>query len=152
MKTSITPRTSVADLVVFWLEQLRAEQRLDRTTIDEYERVLNKLVIPSLGTTIIGDLTTRLVDELLVELGAQSLNRQRKAKVVLGALLDTAIEVGALTMNPVRGSLSISRPSPDHPGRSQKQNSTPCAQQFTRGSARNAQGRSPRATSPTSSR
>jgi integrase len=114
MKTTITSRTPVADLVGFWLEQLRAEHRLDRTTIDEYERVLNRLVIPSLGTTMIADLTTRRVDELLVELGAQSLNRQRKAKVVLGAMLDFALEVGALTVNPVRGSMSISRPGPDH--------------------------------------
>lgn len=114
MKTTITPRTTVADLVSQWLEQLRAEQQLDRSTIDEYERVLNKLVIPSLGTTIIGDLTTGLVDELLVDLGAQSLNGQRKAKVVLGAMLDTAVEVGAVRVNPVRGSLSISRPAPSH--------------------------------------
>lgn len=114
MNTTITPRTTVADLVGFWVEQHRAEQRLARTTIDEYERVLNKLVVPSLGATIIGDLTTSLVDELLVELGTQSLNRQRKAKVVLGAMLDVAVDFGALTVNPVRGSLSISRPAPDH--------------------------------------
>lgn len=114
MNTTITPRTTVADLAGFWLQQLRAEQRLDRTTIDEYARVLNKLVIPSLGRIIISDLTTILVDELLVELGAQSLNRQRKAKVILGAMLDTAVHVGAVPGNPVRGSLSISRPAPDH--------------------------------------
>jgi integrase len=114
MNTTITSRTPIADLVRIWLEQLRAEQRLDRTTIDEYERVLSKLVIPTLGTTTITDLTTRLVDELLVELRALSLNRQRKAKVVLGAMLDTAVEVGALTVNPVRGAQSISRPAPDH--------------------------------------
>jgi integrase len=29
-------------------------------------------------------------------------------------MLDAAVEVGALTVNPVRGSLSISRPAPDH--------------------------------------
>jgi len=114
MSPTITPHTTVADLVDFWLEQLRAEQRLDKTTIDEYERVLRKLVIPSLGATIISDLMTSMVDELLVELGAQSLNRQRKAKVVLGAMLDIAAEVGAVPANPVRGSLSISRPAPDH--------------------------------------
>lgn len=114
MNTTITPQTTVADLVGFWLEQLRAEQRLDRTTINEYERVLNILVIPRISATIVSDLTTGLVNDLLVELGEQSLNRQRKAKVVLGAMLDTAVEVGALTVNPVRGSLSISRPAPDH--------------------------------------
>jgi len=90
MSTTITPQTTLVDLVDLWLRQLRAEQRLDGTTIDEYERVLRNLVIPSLGATIISDLMTSMVNELLVELGAQSLNRQRKAKVVLGAMLDIA--------------------------------------------------------------
>jgi integrase len=114
MSTTISPQMTLADLVDLWLRKLRAEQRLDGTTIDEYERVLRNLVIPSLGASIISDLTTRIVDELLVELGAQSLNRQRKAKVVLGAMLDLAVEVGAVPTNPVRGSLSISRPAPGH--------------------------------------
>ena len=114
MNTKNDPRTTVADLVGFWVEQVRAEQRLSRTTIDEYERVLRNLVIPRLGALSISEVTTGRINEMLLELGEQSLNRQRKAKVVLGAMLDTAVEVGALTVNPVRGSLSISRPAPDH--------------------------------------
>ncbi len=114
MNTTITPRTTVADLVGFWVEQLRAEQRLDRTTIDEYERVLRNLVIPKIGALSISEVATGRINEVLLELGEQSLNRQRKAKVVLGAMLDTAVALGALTANPVRGSLSISRPAPDH--------------------------------------
>ncbi len=51
---------------------------------------------------------------VLAEVGRQSQNLQRKAKVVLGAMLDGAVELGALTVNPVRGSLSISRSAPDH--------------------------------------
>ncbi|QWC84158.1 tyrosine-type recombinase/integrase [Nocardioidaceae bacterium] len=114
MKTSITSRTTVADLAGLWVEHLRAEQRLGRTTIDEYERVLRNLVIPGLGRTIISDLTTGSIGELLVDLSAQSLNRQRKAKVVLGAMLETAVDIGAIPVNPARGSLRISRPAPDH--------------------------------------
>jgi integrase len=114
MSTAITPQETVTDLVDSWLQQLRAEQRLDLSTIDEYERVLRKLVIPCLGAVTISALTTSQIDELLVELGTQSLNRQRKAKVVMGAMLDTAVNFGALSTNPVRGSLSISRPAPDH--------------------------------------
>lgn len=114
MNTTITPRTTVADLVGFWVEQLRAEQRLDRTTIDEYERVLRNLVIPGIGALSISEVEKDRINEVLLELGEQSLNRQRKAKVVLGAMLDTAVALGALTANPVRGSLSISRPAPDH--------------------------------------
>lgn len=38
MNTSITPQTTVSDLVDFWLQQLRAGGRLEGTTIDEYGR------------------------------------------------------------------------------------------------------------------
>ena len=114
MKSAITPRTTVAALADLWLEQLRVGRRLDVTTINEYERVLTKLIIPSLGAVSIDDLTTARIDEVLSELGAQSLNRQRKAKVVMGAMLAIAVEVGAAPVNPARGSLSISRPGPDH--------------------------------------
>lgn len=114
MNFRITSQSTVATLVDFWLLRLRAEERLDRTTIDEYERVLRKLVVPRLGSGSIHELTTDRVNMVLAELGTQSLNRQRKAKVVTGAMLDTAVDHGALTVNPVRGSLSISRPAPDH--------------------------------------
>jgi len=77
MGTTITPQTTLVDLGDLWLRQLRVEQQLDGTTINEYERVLRNLVIPSLGATIISDLRTRMVDEMLVELGAQSLNPGR---------------------------------------------------------------------------
>lgn len=115
MNSPITPQTTVSTMIDYWLQLLRAEQRLDGTTINEYERVLRKLVTPSLGAVSISDLTTSRIDELLVELGTQSLNRQRKVKVVMGAMLDFAVELGALSVNPVRGSLSIKRPAPDHP-------------------------------------
>jgi integrase len=114
VESPITPQTAVATLVDFWLEQLRAGQRLDGTTINEYERVLHKLVIPAIGAVSLCDLTTIKIDKMLTVLGSQSLNRQRKAKVVVGAMLDTAVQVGAVPVNPVRGSLRISRPAPDH--------------------------------------
>lgn len=114
MDISLTPQTTVADLTGLWLHHLRVEGRVERTTINEYERVLRQLVIPGVGASTISDLTTSRIDELLVLLGTESLNRQRKAKVVLGAMLDTAVDVGAIPVNPVRGSLSISRPASDH--------------------------------------
>lgn len=100
MNSPINPQTTVATLVDFWLEQLRAEERLDGTTINEYERVLRNLVIPSLGAVRISELTTSRINEVLVELGTLSLNRLRKAKVVMGAMLDTAVDRGALIAIP----------------------------------------------------
>lgn len=114
MNSPINLQSTVATLVDYWLQQLRAEERLERTTINEYERVLRKLVVPSLGSMTLHELTTVQINEVLAELGAYSLNRQRKVKVVLGAMLDDAVAVGALSLNPVRGSLTIRRPAANH--------------------------------------
>jgi site-specific recombinase XerC len=38
--------TTLAELVDVWLDHLRTEARLEATTINEYERVLRKLVVP----------------------------------------------------------------------------------------------------------
>lgn len=114
MNISITPTMKLADLVDKWLQRLRREGRLEGTTINEYERVLRSLVVPELGATRVDELTTEQVNALLADLGQQSVNRQRKAKVILGAMLDTAVADGALATNPVRGSLSISRRATVH--------------------------------------
>lgn len=111
MNTSIpiTATSTLDELVDRWLLDLRAEGALEVTTINEYERVLRKLVLPRLGEQRLGELTTDLFNALLTDLGAESQNRQRKAKVVAGAMLDAAVQAGALEKNPVRGSLSVSR-------------------------------------------
>ena len=110
MNSPITKHSTVVDLVDHWLQQLRVEGRLEATTINEYERVLRTLVVPRLGGMLLQELTTDRINALLADLGAQSVNRQRKAKVVTGAMLDVAVEISALPSNPARGSLSISRP------------------------------------------
>lgn len=110
MTTSpVTPHTTFAGLVDIWLARLRDESRLEGTTISEYERVLRKLVVPALGDVPVADLTMNGINALLARLGSQSINRQRKAKVVTGAMLDAAVAEGAIASNPVRGSLSVSR-------------------------------------------
>lgn len=110
MTSAVTPHTTVAGLVDIWLARLRVESRLAGTTINEYERVLRKLVVPSLSDVPVAELTTDGINAVLVRLGAQSSNRQRKAKVVTGAMLDVAVAEGAIASNPVRGSLSVHRP------------------------------------------
>lgn len=110
MNTPITSSLTVDDLGDHWVQVLRAEDRLESTTINEYQRVLRTLISPELGSKRLDDVTTDHVNELLAELGQWSRNRQRKAKVILGAMLDFAVKRGALPINPVRGSLSIRRP------------------------------------------
>lgn len=110
MNSPITANTTLAELVDFWLQRLRADGRLENTTINEYERVLCRLVVPELGSLHLHALTTDRINTVLADLATQSVNRQRKAKVVTGAMLDVAVACGALASNPVRGSMTVSRP------------------------------------------
>lgn len=107
----ITANSTVTELADLWLRQLRAEGRLENTTLNEYERVLSKLVVPQLGALRLRELTTTRIDTLLTDLRAQSLNRQRKAKVITGAMLEVAVRHGALAVNPARHTTSIHRPT-----------------------------------------
>jgi integrase len=109
MEMNIQAATAVGELVDVWLEQLRLSGHLENTTINEYERVLRNLVLPALGTVRLNELTTERINAVLAELGTQSVNRQRKAKVVTGAMLQAAVECGALPANAARGSISLSR-------------------------------------------
>jgi hypothetical protein len=47
-------------LVDAWLRQLRVSGHLENTTVNEYERVLRKLVLPELGTVRLNELTSLL--------------------------------------------------------------------------------------------
>lgn len=106
MQMKIQAGSTVAELVDAWLRepslgdqggvQLRNRGQLENSTINEYERVLRRLVLPALGTARLNDLTTEHIDALLAELSTRSVNRQRKGKVVTRAMLDPAVECGAL--------------------------------------------------------
>lgn len=110
MEMNIQAATTVGELVTAWLKQLRVGGHLENTTINEYERVLRKLVLPEIGNVRLNELTTERINDVLTELGTRSVNRQRKAKVVMGAMLNAAMECGVLPSNPARGSISVSRP------------------------------------------
>jgi integrase len=107
---SIAHETSVAQLADCWLTHLRAESGLEATTINEYERVLRKLVVPELGDLRLSELTADGMDVYLDGLRELSVSRRRKAKVVTGAMLDLAVGLGALETNPVRGTANVVRP------------------------------------------
>ena len=106
---AITADTTVAKLAKLWLEFLRDEGRIENTTINEYERVLTKVVIPELGGVRLRELTTSRLDLFLVALRAISASRQRKTKVVLGAMLGLAVRHDALDVNPVQQTSRIHR-------------------------------------------
>jgi integrase len=106
----ITAETRLIDLAKLWITGLEAEGRIEQTTINEYRRVLDNLVLPSVGGLKLREATTGRLDRLLLRLRDQSVNRQRKAKVVLGAMLDLAVRHDAIPTNPARGTSRVHRP------------------------------------------
>jgi len=105
----ITADTTIAKLASQWLTFLHNEGRIEATTINEYERVLTKVVIPELGGLRLREVTTSRLDLFLVRLRAISTSRQRKTKVVLGAMLGLAVRHDALPVNPVQQTSRIHR-------------------------------------------
>jgi len=105
----ITADTTIAALAALWLKYLRDEDRIESTTINEYERVLTKVVIPELGGLRLREVTTSRLDQFLVRLRATSASRQRKTKVVMGAMLGMAVRHDALAVNPVQQTSRIHR-------------------------------------------
>ncbi len=106
---AINADTTIAKLAVLWLKYLRDEDRIETTTINEYERVLTKVVIPELGGLRLREVTTSRLDLFLVRLRATSASRQRKTKVVMGAMLGMAVRHDALAVNPVQQTSRIHR-------------------------------------------
>jgi len=72
--------------------------------------VLDNLVLPSVGGLKLREVTTGRLDRLLLKLREQSVNRQRKAKVVLGAMPAIAVRHDAIPVNPARGTSRVHRP------------------------------------------
>ncbi len=150
-RQAITADTTVAKLALLWLKYLRDEGRIEATTINEYERVLSKVVIPELGGLRLREITTSRLDLFLVRLRATSTSRQRKTKVVMGAMLGMAVRHDALAVNPVQQTSRIHREKSETrsltPRRPQHRPRRRCAR------GRQSSGQAPRrpATWPTSS-
>ena len=106
----VTAETRLFDLAAYWIGQLEAEGRIEQGTINEYRRVVDNLVLPAMGGLKLREVTTGGLDRLLANLREQSVNRQRKAKVVLGAMLDVAVRHDAIPINPARNTARIHHP------------------------------------------
>lgn len=109
----ITADMRLAELADVWLEFLVAEERIEQTTINEYARVLRSIVLPKLGGLRIQEASTGRLDRFIIGVRNHSESRQRKAKVVLGAMLDMAVRHDAIAVNPVRTTARLSRTKQD---------------------------------------
>ena len=105
----VTADTRLIDIAQLWLNELEVEGRIEQSTINEYRRVLDNWVLPHVGGLRLREASTGRLNRLLLSLREQSPNRQRKAKVVLGAMLNLAVRHDAIPVNPVRATSRVHR-------------------------------------------
>lgn len=108
-ESAIGPSTTVSKLAKTWIQHLRDEGRLESTTINEYQRVLDNVIVPELGGLKLSEVTTGRLDSFILRLRQVSVNRQRKTKVVLGAMFGLAVRHDALVVNPVHQTSKVHR-------------------------------------------
>lgn len=109
----ISDSTTVSGLGHGWIKFLRAEGRIENSTINEYERVLVNVIVPELGGLRIKEVTTGRLDSFLLRLRTVSTSRQRKTKVVLGLMFSLAVRHDALQVNPAQQTSRIQRDRPE---------------------------------------
>lgn len=99
---ALTSETKLKDLALFWLEELRAERRLNQTTLELYERDTRNLVLPLLGEFRLRELTVGRVDATLKRLAREGVSKGKHARVVLSLMMGLATRHDAIPSNPVR--------------------------------------------------
>ncbi|HEX8347262.1 MAG TPA: tyrosine-type recombinase/integrase [Actinoplanes sp.] len=98
----ITRETYVSTLAELWLEEITAEERVTRQTIDRYESVMRTAVVPALGDLRIREATVGRLDKFLRKIAKDYPSAAKVAKVVLSQMFALAVRHSALTTNPVR--------------------------------------------------
>lgn len=99
---TITPTTTLGDLLTRYIERCREDGELAPKSIDTYEATL-ETVRRRLVDIRVGEAMPGLLDEILRGIRRDhGLTRERHTKVALNAVLTDAVLAGAIVSNPVR--------------------------------------------------
>lgn len=115
LDSEFSPRSRLADGAKVWIadfEGLVARGKRSPTTLDMYRYVLERHVIPGVGSLRLGELTTARLDRFLRSI--QKTNGYAAAKMcrqVLSGICGLLVRLDALSANPVR---DVSRLEVDH--------------------------------------
>jgi integrase len=95
------PDTRIKKLAAVWLEEMRAEELVNGTTLDGYVGVLDRHVLPKLGNLTLREATVGRIDRHLKTLKAAGYTSVPKhTKVVLSHMFGLAVRHGAMDANP----------------------------------------------------
>lgn len=118
--TTLTPDSPFPALVAYWLADLDLEGRIAPATRFNYERDLNRLVLPAFRGFTLREIGVARCDALLKQLGSSSYSSAKRARTVLRQSFALAVRhecCRAIRSTTSPGSTSRSGPRPRLPPR-----------------------------------
>ena len=98
--------TTLPELAEFWVDEIIQGTKFSAQTKAAYEHAAREYVAARLPLVRVGEVTVPVVNGLLTELAGTPANAKR-ARVVLGHMLDMAVNHGAIPQSPVPNSRSV---------------------------------------------
>ena len=108
--TTLTPDSTFAQLVDYWLEDIDLEDRLARSTRDRYGYHMRQLVLPAFGNLALREIGVARCDMFIKQMAKQSYNKARQAKVIMRLAFGLAVRHEIIPRNPMDGIARLHRP------------------------------------------
>lgn len=99
--TTLTPDSPFTALVDYWLADLDLEDRIAPATRFNYERDINRLVLPAFKGLTLREIGVARCDALLKQLGNSSYSSAKRARTVLRQSFALAVRHEVLARNPI---------------------------------------------------
>jgi integrase len=98
----ITGDTRIRRLAELWLDEITAEQRIVRQTIDRYTACIHQAILKALGELRIREATVGRLDKFFKTLAKTHPAQAHNARAILVQMFALAVRHGALATNPIR--------------------------------------------------
>ncbi len=108
--TTLTPDSPFTVSVDYWLADLDLEGRIAPATGFNYERDLNRLVLPAFKGFTLREIGVARCDALLKQLGSGSYSSAKRARTVLRPSLALAVRHEVLVRNPIDNVSRLHKP------------------------------------------
>ncbi len=108
--TTLTPDSPFTALVAYWLADLDLEGRIAPATRFNYERDLNRLVLPAFKGFTLREIGVARRDALLKQLGSGSYSSAKRARTVLRQSFARAVRHEVLVRNPIDNVSRLHKP------------------------------------------
>ena len=109
-EVELTADSLFAALGDYWLKDLRTEGRVAQRTLENYEWVLHKVVVPVFGDLALREIGVARCDRFIKTLAQRSYSRARQARNVLRSALGLAVRHEVIPRNPVDGTARLHKP------------------------------------------